>query len=236
MRAERIVPILLLVVVMSISTGQKNPKWTQKWTEEELEIIETLWIGSLEKLPPDPTNKVADDPRAASLGHKLFFDTRFSLDGTVACATCHKPELGFQDGLPRGIGIGDMKRRTIPIEGTAYSPWLFWDGRKDSQWAQALGPMESAVEHGGNRTMCAHPVTRYYSAEYEALFGPLPDLSDTSRFPVSAGPVDDPAARAAWDNMAPEDKKEITRIYPNMGKSIAAYERRIVPGPSRFDL
>jgi cytochrome c peroxidase len=226
----------MLVTALSIITGQKNPKRTQKWTKEELEIIETLWIGSLEKLPSDHTNKVADDLRAARLGHKLFFDTRFSLYGTVGCATCHKPELGFQDGLPRGVGIGEMNRRTMPIAGTAYSPWLFWDGRKDSQWAQALGPMESAVEHGGNRTMYAHLITRYYRAEYEAIFGPLPDLSDPRRFPASAGPVDDPDARAAWDTMTPDDKREITVIYANLGKSIAAYERRIMPGPSRFDL
>ena len=31
--------------------------------------------------------------------------------------------------------------------GAAYSPWLFWDGRKDSLWAQALGPLEAEVEH-----------------------------------------------------------------------------------------
>jgi len=40
----------------------------------------------------------------------------------------------------------------MPIAGMAHTPFLFWDGRKDSQWAQALGPLESPVEHGGNRT------------------------------------------------------------------------------------
>ena len=38
-------------------------------------------------------------------------------------------------------GVGTTNRRTMTIVGTAYSPWLFWDGRKDSQWAQALGPL-----------------------------------------------------------------------------------------------
>jgi cytochrome c peroxidase len=35
--------------------------------------------------------------------------------------------------------------------------------------------------------------------------------------------------------MRPEDRQIVTRIYSNMGKAIAAYERKIMPGPSRFD-
>ena len=66
----------------------------------------------------------------------------------------------------------------MPLAGTAYSPWFFWDGRKDSLWAQATGPMESAVEHGGNRSSYAHLIAGKYRDQYEALFGPLPDLSD----------------------------------------------------------
>jgi hypothetical protein len=26
----------------------------------------------------------------------------------------------------------------MPLAGTAHSPFLFWDGRKDSQWAETL--------------------------------------------------------------------------------------------------
>jgi cytochrome c peroxidase len=120
----------------------------------------------------------------------------------------------------------------MSIVGTAYSPWLFWDGRKDSQWSQALGPMESAVEHGGNRTMYAHRIAQRYRAEYEIVFGPLPNLAS---LPLNAGPVDDPLARAAWASMASVDQDAVSRLYANMGKAIAAYERQIMPGPSRFD-
>ena len=35
--------------------------------------------------------------------------------------------------------------------------------------------------------------------------------------------------------MAPADREAVTRIYANIGKAIAAYERKIMPGPSRFD-
>jgi cytochrome c peroxidase len=203
-----------------------------RWSDEEIESLRSLWIGSLPPLPPDPSNKYADDPRAAKLGQELFFDTRFSSNGKVACATCHLPDKLFQDGTPLAHGVGTTNRRTMTIIGTAYSPWLFWDGRKDSQWAQALGPMESPVEHGGNRTLYAHLISQYYSDEYEALFGSLPDLS---RLPRNAGPVADPEAAANWESMPPEERDAVTRIYANMGKAIAAYERLLLPGASRFD-
>lgn len=206
-----------------------------EWTDDEIATLRGLWLGSLPALPPDPSNKVADDARAAALGQTLFFDTRLSSNGKVACATCHQPALDFQDGKPLGAGVGTTTRRTMPLAGTAYSPWLFWDGRADSQWAQALGPLESAVEHGGNRTQYAHLIARHYRAEYEALFGPLPDMSDPTRFPASAGPVADAAARRAWEGMAVEDRERVTRVFANIGKAIAAYERTIMPLPSRFD-
>jgi cytochrome c peroxidase len=206
-----------------------------EWSDEELTTLRSLSLASLPPLEADPSNRVADDPAAAALGQRLFFDKRLSVDGTVACATCHVPAQQFQDGTALGQGVGTTDRRTMPLAGVGYSPWLFWDGRKDSLWAQALGPLESPVEHGGSRTQYAHLVAEQYRAEYEVLFGPLPELSDAKRFPAAAGPVADPAARAAWEAMAAADQETVNRIFANIGKAIAAYERQILPGASRFD-
>jgi cytochrome c peroxidase len=120
----------------------------------------------------------------------------------------------------------------MPVAGTAYAPFLFWDGRKDSQWAQALGPLESPAEHGGTRGQYAHVIAGSYREPYERLFGALPDLSAV---PAVAGPVEDPAAAAAWKAMPEGTRDAVTRIYVNVGKAIAAYERRIRHEPSRFD-
>jgi cytochrome c peroxidase len=208
------------------------PTEPQPWNTEELEVLRSLHLGSLPPLPPDPTNRWADDPRAAALGHRLFFDERLSSDGKVSCASCHRPELEFQDGTPLARGVGTTDRRTMPIAGTAYSPWQFWDGRKDSQWAQALGPFENPVEHGTTRSHVAHVAARHYRADYEAVFGPLPELTGV---PERAGPVHDPVARQAWSALSPRQQEDVSRVFANVGKAIAAYERRIGYGPSRFD-
>jgi cytochrome c peroxidase len=47
--------------------------------------------------------------------------------------------------------------------------------------------------------------------------------------------VEEPVARAAWKGMTDADRQAVTAVYVNMGKAIAAYERKIMPGPSRFD-
>ncbi|HKY56189.1 MAG TPA: cytochrome c peroxidase [Anaerolineales bacterium] len=232
MKAKHYLPILFMFTGMALLIAACSNFEQMSWSEEEVAKLRTLWIGSLPPLPPDPSNRYADDPRAAAFGQKLFFDTRFSSNGQVACATCHLPDKLFQDGTPLAHGVGTTDRRTMTLIGTAYSPWFFWDGRKDSQWAQALGPMESPVEHGSHRTYYAHLIDQYYRAEYESIFGPMPEVS---YLPVLTGSVQSPEVIDAWEAMSPEDQENVTRIYVNIGKSIAAYERHLIPGASRFD-
>ena len=203
-----------------------------RWSEKDRALLRSLSLTSLGPLPADPSNRYGDDSVAARLGHQLFFDTRLSSTGKVSCASCHMPDENFQDGLALGKGVGTTARRTMPIAGTAYSPWQFWDGRADSQWEQALGPLESPVEHGGDRTQYARMIAAQYRAIYEQVFGPLPDLAG---LPAHAGPVADSARAAAWMAIAPARQRAISRVYANIGKAIAAYERRIGFAPSRFD-
>jgi len=202
------------------------------WTPDELVTLRSLSLSSLPPLPPDKSNRVANDPRAIALGHKIFFDPRFSKDGTVSCASCHIPTLNFQDARAHGRGMAETRRRTLSIVGTAYQSWFFWDGRKDSQWSQALAPLEHANEQGGDRAQFAHLLAQYYRADYEALFGALPDLQS---IPAHASPVGDANARAAWDKMTRAEQQTLSRVYSNMGKAIAAYERKILPSAARFD-
>jgi cytochrome c peroxidase len=120
----------------------------------------------------------------------------------------------------------------MPIAAMARSPFLFWAGRKDSLWGQALGPLESPVEHGGTRAQYAHVVVDFYARDYEQLFGALPDLS---RMPQSAGPVANREAASAWNALSSAQRDDVTRVFVNIGKAIAAHERRIEVGASRFD-
>lgn len=202
------------------------------FSEEERRIIASLSLSALGELPPDPSNRVADSEVAASLGARLFFDTAMSANGEVACATCHLPERQFQDDLALAKGIGTTNRRTMPLANAAYSPWQFWDGRKDSLWSQALGPLEDENEHGSDRTALARHVADTYGERYESAFGPLPAIE---AWPDSAGPLGGEAARAAWEAMAEEDRFAIDTVFANIGKSLDAFQRTLRHQPTRFD-
>ena len=126
----------------------------------------------------------------------------------------------------------------MTIVGAAYSPWLLWDGHKDSLWAQAVEPIEHPDEHGTTRLHAVHLIRQdsTYRPLYEQLFGPLPEeLADFDRFPDGGGPVEYALYRQNWASMQPDDQQTATEILTNSGKVIAAYERLIRPGPSRFD-
>ena len=120
----------------------------------------------------------------------------------------------------------------MPLAGVAWSPWQFWDGRKDSLWAQALGPLEDAREHGGNRAAYVHFVAEHMRDRYERIFGPLPDLTG---LPRDAGPLGTEAQKAAWEAIPAAKQAEIDTVFANIGKALAAFERSIRHEPSRFD-
>jgi cytochrome c peroxidase len=205
------------------------------WSDQEKSILRSLWIGSLGPLPVDPSNKYSDNPGAAALGKKLFFEDKFSGNKKVSCATCHREDYFFTDNLPLSHGMDTTPRRSMPLIGVAYNSWFFWDGRTDSLWSQALGPIENKLEHGISRTMSAYIISKYYRTEYEGIFGPLPDFMEET-FPHHARPaLDDPDALKAWVLMTPDQREEVNKVYVNMGKAIAAFVRTILPQPSPFD-
>jgi cytochrome c peroxidase len=212
--------------------------------------------------PPDPSSSVADDARAAVLGKKLFFDPRFSgplgadnntavsngslgtagATGKVACASCHDTESGGADRRSRptatSLGARYTVRNSPTVINAAYTDiarggWQFWDGRKDSLWSQALEPSESQAEHNGTRLSFAHLLFDHYKADYEAVFGAMPDLATTVQFPATGKPGD-----PGYDGMPAADRLAIDRVFVNFGKAIEAYERRLVSTsfePSAFD-
>jgi cytochrome c peroxidase len=229
---SRLITLATAVALLAMGSAWVYGATTDSWSSEERDILKSLALSQLEPLPADPSNRVGDRSNAAQLGRRLFFDSALSSNGKVSCATCHLPEKDFQDGTPLAHGVGVTGRRTMPIAGTAHSPWMFWDGRRDSQWAQALGPLESPVEHNGDRTQYAKYVSTAYRNEYEGVFGPLPDLAS---LPQHAGPNGDSLLKAEWSRMPAVRRDAINQVYANIGKAIAAFERRIMYSASRFD-
>ncbi|MBU8898367.1 c-type cytochrome [Corallococcus sp. M34] len=113
-----------------------------------------IWAGILLVTPvlafaegqPAPTSSRA----AAALGEALFFDTALSADGTVACATCHRPDAAFADSQSVTAGVlGRRGTRNAPgLMGAGRLRELFWDGRRASLEELVIDPLTTPEEHG----------------------------------------------------------------------------------------
>lgn len=244
------------------------------FTEAELAVLATLRYDDGALAPVDPSNRVSDDPAARAFGQRLFFDRRLSgplidgdndgSDGTLgrigeagraSCADCHVPEDGFVDTRSphRQVSLAAQwtLRRTPTLLEIGFAPVYNWDGRRDSLWGQAMGVLESERELNGGRLFVAQQIALHHRAEYEAIFGPMPEL-DPARFPTltpedagctlrrtTDGPVYDcrgrPGDGADYDAMAPEDQAIVTRIAVDVTKAMGAYQAQLRCGPGRFD-
>lgn len=119
-------------------------------------LLGVLLSGSVNadnQLGLPPLEIPADNPQTAdkiALGKDFFHDGRFSGDGSISCASCHRPDRAFSDGLNVAEGIAGQRglRNTPTIINAAFYRNLFHDGRAASLEQQALGPLMNPIEHG----------------------------------------------------------------------------------------
>jgi cytochrome c peroxidase len=102
----------------------------------------------LPPVPIPPDNPPTEETIA--LGRRLYYDPGLSVDGTISCASCHAPNLGFGDGKALSNGVaGKLGTRSAPtVVNAAYNTRQFWDGRSASLEKQAEGPMANPAEMG----------------------------------------------------------------------------------------
>ena len=252
-----------LVATVACGTVAVDPAENGPLSALGVTVRQKLAALSPPELPPppaDPTNAYVTDPRAAALGKKLFFDTRFSgplLDesnngdpatlglrgetGKVGCVSCHVPASGFSDTRSAraqiSLGSGWTHRRAKSLLDVAQSSFLNWDGRRDTAFSQPFTPIEDPAEMNSSRLFVAQQIARLYRNDYESIFGPLPALD---RYPpvaaADAGCLELPSDEIHGTCVKPgADDADVTRVVVNMGKAIEAYTRQLTCGPSRFD-
>jgi cytochrome c peroxidase len=182
--------------------------------------------------------------------------------GRVSCASCHVPEDGFSDTRTVhqqvSLAAGWTSRRTPSILDVGHASLVMWDGRFDSLQRQVLGVIESPLEANSSRLFFAQEIARRYAAPYEELFGSDPTMVLGEDYPQLTGDTTGcqlevtsfttpdatcsegtlhgvPGDGAEYDSLTDEQKRIVTRIAVNAGKAIAAYERLLSCGTSRFD-
>jgi cytochrome c peroxidase len=159
-------------------------------------------------LPPVPVpSENPLTPAKIALGKRLFFDASLSADGTISCASCHRPGQAFSDGRPVAKGIGGQSgtRNSPTLLNAAFNLSQFWDGRRPSLEAQALDPLANPREHALRNE--DDLVRRLRANEsYAAQF--------LSAFPGDPGPA-------------------VTSAH--IAQALASFERTLIAGDSPFD-
>ena len=158
---------------------------------------------------PDTSNKYWNNPAAAALGKKLYFDKDFSgievaadmlykpmtTPGRaamgarigVSCNSCHDVTMGGSDhtsdppGSRVSFGGGAYDVNGEQTINAAFDDIVYWNGRNDTLWSQIVAVEESHVSVNGSRMRVAWRLADAYRAEYTALFPdyPLPAQLDS---------------------------------------------------------
>jgi len=227
-KGAALIATLALTVAAPLHGADDGP-----FTDAERAAVRSLAV------PPDASKTEAGSTELAEFGQHLFFDRRLSGDGRFSCASCHKPEQAFTDGLALPEAAGRGTRNTPTLINVAHNRWFQWDGAADSLWSQMLLVVENPRELDNDRLNLAHTLYRHpdLRAAYQRRFGPLPPLAEQERFPAHGSPqaeAGSPEARA-WQRMTPADQDAVNRVMANLGRALAAWQRRLVRYDSRFD-
>jgi cytochrome c peroxidase len=137
-------------------------------------------VVSIDNTPSDnPTTN-----EGANLGRVLFYDEHLSVNGTIACASCHQAEFGFSDDrrLSEGFEGGDTGRHSMGLTNARfYGPGMFfWDQRAETLEDQVLMPFQDPIEMGMTLDTLVAAVADqdFYPPLFDAAFGDSEVTSD----------------------------------------------------------
>ena len=227
--------LIYLLVLSGCSTAESESSLFT--AAEQRAIMAREW--ALDSMPIDNTNAYAQDAAAQAFGALLFNEPGLSSNGSVACTTCHDPELGFSDGQSFSEGLGRTRRHAPHLFNVGFQRWFYWDGRVDTLWGQALSPIEDDLEMGHDRLSVVRFIAEHpeYGPQYQSIFGAMPaqiagiDVESAKPMPNNET---DPRHRA-WLALSDDEQAAVNQVFVNLGKAIAAYEMTLIAGRSPFD-
>jgi cytochrome c peroxidase len=177
---------------------------------DPLDFVLPFWFADAAEIvwvPPDnPLTRAKIE-----LGRQLFFDTRLSMAGDTACATCHRPD---QDYSVHGTTPQPFVIFNPPVTfNRLFSTRQSWDGRDESLEAQVNGPTLNRFEMAMTIEDCTNRLSAIegYRIQFEAIFGKLnfesfaAALASFQRVLITGpSPWDYRRLLAEYDNRPPE--------------------------------
>ena len=124
-----------------------------------------------------PRRTAPPTPERIRLGRWLFHDRRLSVDGTVSCASCHRPQNGYSntERFVAGAHGRQGQRKTLSLVNVAWTiyPHYFRDGRAESLEQQVNMVLLSDTEMGNTAQRLEQTLRSIagYRGYFEEAFG-----------------------------------------------------------------
>ena len=138
-------------------------------------------FNKAEFLFPEIVNPKHNRPikERVELGQKLFFDPILSIDSSLSCASCHKPNLAFSDDVAFSPGVYNRAgvRNAPSLANIGYHPYFLREGSIKTIEMQALVPIQEENEFAHNIVDIAEQMKKipeYVKMSKEA-YGKSPD-------------------------------------------------------------
>ena len=133
-------------------------------------------LNSKELITPIPQT-ISYDLEKATLGKKLFYETKLSHDDTISCASCHILTEGGDDNIRVSFGINRKQgtRNSPTVFNSRYNSYQFWDASVKTLEQQARGPMHNPVEMASNFDEILKKLKKdkYYMKEFKKIYGEI---------------------------------------------------------------
>jgi len=113
---------------------------------------------------PEPTAPEGNEFTKArwDLGKKLFFEKGLSVDNSVSCVSCHRPELAFSDDKALSLGVENRAstRNSPTLANLAYHPYFTREGGVPTLEMQILVPIQEHNEFDFNILLIANRLSQ----------------------------------------------------------------------------
>lgn len=144
---KHFVSLLYLLFVLAVSSCKKE-ETTSVENAAVLHPVKLDLPGNFSPPTDDPDNPLTEE--GIALGKLLFYDVRLSGSNRISCASCHRPELAFSDGVALshiGESGNTLQRHSPALINVAWmDKGLFWDGGSTNLESQAFGPLSNEDE------------------------------------------------------------------------------------------
>lgn len=177
--------------------------------------------------------------KTKTLGRTLFFDPLLSADNEMSCSSCHQPEKGFTDQLPKSIAAGHkgtVDRNSPTLLNCVYSERFFLDLRANSLEEQTAHVFSSANEFNMDilKLLKKLEANKEYTILFKEAFTELKDnalSNQTIQFALSAYVSSLRAHNSVFDKYV---RGEIKTISPDVVTGFNLFMGKAACGSCHF--